>query len=268
MENNLIKVIGIMIKLRNFWVALAIGCAFSMGTTSCGDDDDEDEPKQEQVNKATEAGNVMKEVVDSYNIKGANLLDQATSMTKDQLQKLAETVVEYNKNKNNSEWMQTFLGTAASSEADKKATTDLLDDAISQLENIGVVMNEVTTKDLLDTFSEYFEGKDQLGEGEADGIKQGATHKDLFDAIYEEKLASIPATEEGLDQMFNVFQTLPADQQTELVNVVLAWANKSDDVAWQEGFLSGVSADAATQQGLKEKLDFLAKYKTYIAAMA
>ena len=43
MENNLIKVIGLMIKLRNFWVALAIGCAFSMGTTSCGDDDDEDE---------------------------------------------------------------------------------------------------------------------------------------------------------------------------------------------------------------------------------
>ena len=42
-QNNLIKVIGLMIKLRNFWVALAIGCAFSMGTTSCGDDDDEDD---------------------------------------------------------------------------------------------------------------------------------------------------------------------------------------------------------------------------------
>jgi len=258
-----------MIKLRNFWVALAIGCAFSMGTTSCGDDDDDDEPKQEQVDKATEAGNVMKDVVDSYNIKGGNLLDQATSMTKDQLQKLAETVVQYNKNKNNAEWMQTFLGAAASKEADKKAATDLLDDAISQLENIGVVMNEITTKDLLDVFSEYFEGKDQLGQGEADGIKQGATHKDLFNAIYEEKLASIPATEEGLDQMFNVFQTLPKNQQTELVNVVLAWANKADDAAWQEGFLSGVSMkNAADQQGLKEKLDFLAKYKTYIAAMA
>ena len=126
MINILIKVIGLMIKLRNFWVALAIGCAFSMGTTSCGDDDD-DEPKQEQVDKATEAGNVMKDVVDSYNLKGGNLLDQATSMTKDQLQKLAETVVQYNKNKNNSEWMQTFLGAAASKEADKKAAIDLLD---------------------------------------------------------------------------------------------------------------------------------------------
>lgn len=256
-----------MIKLRNFWVALAIGCAFSMGTSSCGDDDD-DEPKQEQVDKATEAGNVMKDVVDSYNLKGADLLDQATSMTKEQLQNLAETVVEYNKNKNNAEWMQKFLGAAASSEADKKATTELLDKSISQIENLGVVMDEITTQDLLDVFSEYFEGKDQLGQGEADGIKQGATHKDLFDAIYEEKLASIPATEEGLESMLNVFQTLPADQQKELVNVVLAWANKSDDAAWQSGFLSSVMSDSASQQGLKEKLDFLAQYKSFIAAMA
>lgn len=256
-----------MIKLRNFWVALAIGCAFSMGTSSCGDDDD-DEPKQEQVDKATEAGNVMKDVVDSYNLKGADLLDQATSMTKEQLQNLAETVVEYNKNKNNAEWMQKFLGTAASSEADKKAATELLDKSISQIENLGVVMDEITTQDLLDVFSEYFEGKDQLGQGEADGIKQGATHKDLFDAIYEEKLASIPATEEGLESMLNVFQTLPTDQQKELVNVVLAWANKSDDAAWQSGFLSSVMSDSASQQGLKEKLDFLAQYKSFIAAMA
>ncbi|MBR5209711.1 MAG: hypothetical protein IKV67_07640 [Paludibacteraceae bacterium] len=256
-----------MIKLRNFWVALAIGCAFSMGTSSCGDDDD-DEPKQEQVDKATEAGNVMKNVVDSYNLKGADLLDQATSMTKEQLQNLAETVVEYNKNKNNAEWMQKFLGAAASSEADKKAATELLDKSISQIENLGVVMDEITTQDLLDVFSEYFEGKDQLGQGEADGIKQGATHKDLFDAIYEEKLASIPATEEGLESMLNVFQTLPADQQKELVNVVLAWANKSDDAAWQSGFLSSVMSDSASQQGLKEKLDFLAQYKSFIAAMA
>lgn len=255
-----------MIKLRNFWVALAIGCAFSMGTSSCGDDDD-DEPKQEQVDKATEAGNVMKDVVDSYNLKGADLLDQATSMTKEQLQNLAETVVEYNKNKNNAEWMQKFLGAAASSEADKKATTELLDKSISQIENLGVVMDEITTQDLLDVFSEYFEGKDQLGQGEADGIKQGATHKDLFDAIYEEKLASIPATEEGLESMLNVFQTL-TDQQKELVNVVLAWANKSDDAAWQSGFLSSVMSDSASQQGLKEKLDFLAQYKSFIAAMA
>jgi hemoglobin-like flavoprotein len=256
-----------MIKLRNFWVALAIGCAFSMGTSSCGDDDD-DEPKQEQVDKATEAGNVIKDVVDSYNLKGADLLDQATSMTKEQLQNLAETVVEYNKNKNNAEWMQKFLGAAASSEADKKATTELLDKSISQIENLGVVMDEITTQDLLDVFSEYFEGKDQLGQGEADGIKQGATHKDLFDAIYEEKLASIPATEEGLESMLNVFQTLPTDQQKELVNVVLAWANKSDDAAWQSGFLSSVMSDSASQQGLKEKLDFLAQYKSFIAAMA
>ena len=254
-----------MIKLRNFWVALAIGCAFSMGTSSCGDDDD-DEPKQEQVDKATEAGNVMKDVVDSYNLKGADLLDQATSMTKEQLQNLAETVVEYNKN--NAEWMQKFLGAAASSEADKKAATELLDKSISQIENLGVVMDEITTQDLLDVFSEYFEGKDQLGQGEADGIKQGATHKDLFDAIYEEKLASIPATEEGLESMLNVFQTLPTDQQKELVNVVLAWANKSDDAAWQSGFLSSVMSDSASQQGLKEKLDFLAQYKSFIAAMA
>ncbi len=257
-----------MIKLRNFWVALAIGCAFSMGTSSCGDDDDDDEPKQEQVDNATEAGNVMKEVVESYNFKGGNLLDQATSMTKDQLQNLAETVVDYNKNKNNSEWMQTFLGAAASDEAGKKAATELLDEAISQIENLGVVMNEVTTKDLLDVFSEYFEGKDQLGQGKTGGIKQGESHKALFDAIYEDKLASIPATEEGLERMLNVFHTLPTDQQKELVNVVLAWANKSDDAAWQSGFLSSVMSDSASQQGLKEKLDFLAQYKSFIAAMA
>lgn len=256
-----------MIKLRNFWVALAIGCAFSMGTSSCGDDD-EDEPKQEQVDKATEAGNVMKDVVDSYNLKGADLLDQATSMTKEQLQNLAETVVEYNKNKNNAEWMQKFLGAAASSEADKKATTELLDKSISQIENLGVVMDEITTQDLLDVFSEYFEGKDQLGEGEEAGIKQGESHKTLFDAIYEDKLASIPATEDGLMSMLNVFQTLPVDQKTELVNVALAWANKSDDAAWQAGFLKGVAEDAATQQGIKDKLDLIAQYKDVLAAMA
>ena len=70
----------------------------------------------------------------------------------------------------------------------------------------------MTTKDLLDTFSEIFEGKEQLGEGEADGIAQGATHKDLFDAIYEEQLASIPATNEGLTQMVGVFSSLPENQ--------------------------------------------------------
>mgnify|MGYP003526036511 CR=1 FL=1 len=75
-----------MIKLRNFWVALAIGCAFSMGTTSCGDDDDEDEPKQEVNNVVTptEAGDLMKKIKKKSEEKGSNILAQATSMTKDQ----------------------------------------------------------------------------------------------------------------------------------------------------------------------------------------
>ena len=90
-----------MIKLRNFWVALAIGCAFSMGTTSCGDDDDEDEPKQEVNNVVTptEAGDLMKDIVKKSEEKGSNILAQATSMTKDQLVNLAETIIEYNNNK-------------------------------------------------------------------------------------------------------------------------------------------------------------------------
>ena len=89
-----------MIKLRNFWVALAIGCAFSMGTTSCGDDDDEDEPKQEVNNVVTptEAGDLMKDIVKKSEEKGSNILAQATSMTKDQLVNLAETIIEYNNN--------------------------------------------------------------------------------------------------------------------------------------------------------------------------
>lgn len=247
-----------MIKLRNFWVALAIGCAFSIGTTSCGDDDDDDEPKQEvNVVTPTEAGSLMKDVVDSYNLKGGNILAQAASMTKDQLQKLAETVIEYNNNKDNATWMQSFVGAAGSEDNAKKAA-DLLDEAISGLVDYGVVMNEITTKDLLDAFSEISSGSDQLGEGEADGIKNGATHKDLFDAIYEEKLASIPATNEGLAEMYGVFGSLPENQQKEMVSILLAWSNKSNDAAWKDGFLAGTGLDAASQQGLKEKLDFLA----------
>ncbi|MBQ8019729.1 MAG: hypothetical protein IJ263_04945, partial [Paludibacteraceae bacterium] len=77
-----------MIKLRNFWVALAIGCAFSMGTTSCGDDDDEDEPKQEVNNVVTptEAGDLMKDIVKKSEEKGSNILAQATSMTQHPLE--------------------------------------------------------------------------------------------------------------------------------------------------------------------------------------
>ena len=247
-----------MIKLRNFWVALAIGCAFSMGTSSCGDDDD-DEPKQEVNNVVTptEAGDLMKDIVEKSEEKGSNILAQATSMTKDQLQNLAETIIEYNNNKNNTSWMQSFVDAAGSEDNAKKAA-ELLDEAISGLEDYGVVMDEITTKDLLDTFSEIFEGKEQLGEGEADGIAQGATHKDLFDAIYEEQLASIPATNEGLSQMVGVFSSLPENQQKEMISILVAWSNKSQDEAWKKGFLEGTKLDAASQQGLKEKLDFFA----------
>lgn len=42
-----------MIKVRNFWLALAMGCAFSVGTISCDEEDDEDGPKQEE-NKTPE----------------------------------------------------------------------------------------------------------------------------------------------------------------------------------------------------------------------
>lgn len=248
-----------MIKLRNFWVALAIGCAFSMGTTSCGDDDDEDEPKQEvnDVVTPTEAGDLMKDIVKKSEEKGSNILAQATSMTKDQLVNLAETIIEYNNNKNNASWMQSFVGAAGSEDNAKKAT-ELLDEAISGLVDYGVVMDEITTKDLLDTFSEIFEGKEQLGEGEADGIAQGATHKDLFDAIYEEQLASIPATKEGMSQMVGVFSSLPENQQKEMISILVAWSNKSQDEAWKKGFLAGTNLDAESQQGLKEKLDFFA----------
>ena len=257
MINILIKVIGLMIKLRNFWVALAIGCAFSMGTSSCGDDDD-DEPKQEVNNVVTptEAGSLMKDIVKKSEEKGSNILAQATSMTKDQLLKLAETVIEYNKNKDNTAWMQSFVAAAASEEAGKEAV-ELLDEAISGLVDYGVVMDEITTKDLLDVFSEISGGSDQLGEGESAGIKQGESHKALFDAVYEDKLASIQPTAEGLGEMSKVFQTLSEGQQRELISIVVAWSNKSEDQAWKNGFLSGTGLDSASQQGLKEKLDFL-----------
>lgn len=249
-----------MIKLRNFWVALAIGCAFSMGTSSCGDDDDDDAPKQEQVNNVvtpTEAGSLMKDIVDNYSEKGINLFAQATSMTKDQLQKLAETVIEYNKNKDNAAWMQSFIA-AAASEKDGKQAAEMLDEAISGLVEYGVQMDEITTQDLLDAISEFSNGSDQLGEGESDGIKQGESHKTLFDAVYEDKLASIQPTTEGLGEMAGVFQTLSEGQQRELIGIVVAWSNKSDDQAWKNGFLAGTGLDSASQQGLKEKLDFLA----------
>lgn len=248
-----------MIKLRNFWVALAIGCAFSMGTSSCGDDDDDDAPKQEQVNNVvtpTEAGDLMKDIVKKSEEKGSNLFAQATSMTKDQLQNLAETIIEYNNNKNNASWMQSFVSAAGSEDNAKKAA-ELLDEAISGLVDYGVVLDEIKTKDLLDIISEISGGSDQLGEGESDGIKQGESHKTLFDAVYEDKLASIQPTSEGLGEMAGVFQTLTEGQQRELISIIVAWSNKSQDQAWKNGFLAGTGLDAASQQGLKEKLDFL-----------
>lgn len=258
-----------MVKLRSFWVALAMGCAISLGTTSCGDDD-EDEPQEQQNNQsATTSGTVMKDVVEKYKTNGSNLLDQATSMNKEELKGLADAVVEYNKNKNNSAWMETFKKTISSEEKEQNSAIDLLDKALEQISNVGVDMSEITSKDLLDVFNEYFEGKDSLGNGEADGMKQGATHQQLFNAIYEDKLAEIPATEEGLMQMMGVFNQLPANQKTELVNVALAWANKTDDEAWQNGFLAGVGLENPEyQQDLKAKLDLLAQYKSFLATMA
>lgn len=261
-----------MIKLRSFWVALAMGCALSMGTTSCGDDDDDDDqPKKEQVNKeeAKNDGTVMQEVVKNYTEKGSNLLDQATSMTSDELKQLATTVVDYNKNKDNAEWMESFLNSAAEDAAGKQAAKDLLDQSLAQIENLGVDLNEITSQDLLDVFSEYFEGSDALGEGKDAGIAQGETHKDLFNAVYEDKLAAIPATEDGLLQMMGVFSEMTEAQQRELVSVALAWANKSDDEAWKDGFLEGVGlTNPESKQGLKDKLDLLAQYKDILAAMA
>ena len=257
-----------MIKLRNFWLALALGCAFSLGTTSC--DDDEEEPKQE-VNKeaAKKDGTQMQEIVKNYTNKGSNLLDQATSMTSDELKDLAVTLVDYNKNKDNAEWMESFLAGVGPDQTSQQAAKDLLDQSISQIENLGVVMNEVSAQDILEVFSEFFSGTDSLGQGEADGMKQGATHQALFNAIYEDKLANIPATEDGLLQMMELLQELPANQKTELVNIALAWANKTDDEAWQTGFLAGVGlTNPDDQQGLKEKLDMIAEYKDFLAMMA
>lgn len=260
-----------MIKLRNFWVVLAMGCAFTMGTASCSDDEKEDEPTETtnaDVITSEEAGNVMKEVVEKYTKDGNNLLDQATEMTKDQLQNLAETVIEYNKNKDNSEWMEKFLAAVSPSEQGKQDAKDMLNQTISQIVEIGVDMKEITKDDLLDAFSQIFEGKDSLGNGEEAGRKYGETHAATIGAVYSDKFASIPADEDHLNDMMSVFKTLSESQKKEFVNVALAWANKSDDSAWQEGFLDGTGLNEDDQKELAVKLDFLAKYKSFLTAMA
>lgn len=263
-----------MIKLRNFWMILAMCCTVTLGTASCSDDDDDDDdtaPSQEQINQsATDAAKVMSEVVAVYKDSSSNLLAQATSMTQDELKALAQTIVEYNANKDNEVWLNAFLQNVSQDSIGKSAATEMLDETINKLEKFGVVMDEITSKDLLDAFSEYFSGKDTLGDGKEDGIAQGANYKDLFNAVYAEKLAPIDiTTEDGLMEMMGVFQTMDQSQQKELVNVVLAWANKSDDADWQEGFMSGIAlGDEASQADLVAKLNYLAQYKDFIAAMA
>lgn len=262
-----------MIKLRNFWVMLAMGCAFTLGTASCNDDDEkEDDPTETsdpEVISTEDAGDLMKDVVKKYNDMGQNILAQATSMTKDQLYNLAGTVIEYNKNKDNSVWMEKFLGSVSSNEGEKADAKNLLNEAIEKLVKVGVVMEEISVDDLLGFISSYNPGSDSHGQGEADGMKEGATHKELFDSIYEEKIAPIPATEEGIDEMVNVFKTLPKDQQNELIGIVLAWSNMSNDEAWKEGFLKGVEIqDDKAKTDLKEKLDYLASNIGKLAAAA
>lgn len=291
-----------MINLRNFWVALAMGCAVSLGTTSCDEDEEENQDtKKEQSNDKKDpasddkkdpannnnggdktpaadstqyttpeaSGETMKEIVNNFTDKGSNLIDQATSMTTEELKNLAATIIEYDKNKDNKEWKESFENKVGSSETATEAVK-MLDDVISKLvgEDVGVDMSEMTPDILVDAFKEFFTPKDEIGTGYDEGFKEGESHKATIAAVYDEKLASIPTDYSGLNTMVEVFRGLPADQQKEFVNVALTWANKEGDNEWKEGFLDGTGLNENDQKLLAEKLDFIAQYKTLIAGLA
>lgn len=255
-----------------------MGCVVTFGTTSCKEDEDET-PKQENKSNTndskkeesttlltpTESGEVMKDIVKNFQDNSSTILDQATSMTSEQLTNLASTIIEYGKNKDNEAWKDTFI-TAIGSESSEEAFV-LLDDVVNKLvKEVGVDMSEMTPEFLVDTFKEWFTPTDELGEGYKEGYKEGESHKALIDAIYDESFKSIPTNSDGLDQMIAYFGTLDKDQQKELANAAVTWANKSEegDEEWKNGFLAGTGLNEEDQALLREKLDFLAQYKTLI----
>lgn len=278
-DDNLLILIGTMVKLRNFWVVLAMGCAFSMGTSSCSEDDDDDSTKKEQKDKdddneapkeeqkdkdddenkeetvstPEELGESMKEIISKIDTEdGSSLLAQATQMTQSQLESLAETLVEYNKNKDNSEWMKSFLEKTGSDKNQDK-TVSLLDETIIKLEKEGVVMSELDKEILLEFAKEYFKGTDGYGTGKADGIKEGATHEKLFNEIYESKLKDVDVSS---PDMMNVVDGLTDSQTKELVSVILAWDSKKTDKDWRAGFIEGVNMKNPSDGAeLETKLD-------------
>ncbi len=262
-----------------------MGSVFSLGTVSCDDDDDEETKKEQKQdnpdsNKPSdnnnntpsspdknftpeESGAVMKEVVEKFNEKGSSIIDQATSMTSDQLTNLASTIIEYGKNKDNTEWKETFVKEAGSQEA-----VEMLDDVIKKLVgDIGVDITEITPSDLVESFKGYFKPVDELGQGYQEGFNEGESHKATIAAVYDEKFASIPTTPDGLTQMMGVFGALPEAQQKEFINAALAWANKEGDDEWKKGFLAGTGLNESDQKALGEKLDYLAQYKSVIMLM-
>lgn len=291
-----------MIKLRNFWVALAMGCAVSLGTTSCDEDEEENQDtKKEQSNDKKDpasddkkdpannnnggdktpaadstqyttpeaSGETMKEIVNNFTDKGSNLIDQATSMTTEELKNLAATIIEYDKNKDNKEWKESFENKVGSSETATEAVK-MLDDVISKLvgEDVGVDMSEMTPDILVEAFSKIVTPKDKLGKGYEEGFKEGESHKATIAEVYDESFASIPTDLSGLDPMMKVFQSLTDAQKKEFINVALTWANKEGDDEWKKGFLAGTGLSEKDQKVLGEKLDFIAQYKTILAGMA
>ena len=258
-----------MIKLRSFWVALAMGCVFSLGTTSCSDDDDDDnstkneqsdqkdDDKKQESSTPEELGESMKEIISKIDTEdGSSLLAQATQMTTSQLESLAETLVEYNKNKDNEEWMKSFLEKTGS-DKDKDKTVSLLGETISKIEEVGVDMSELDKETLLEIAKEYFKGTDGYGNGKTDGIKEGATHEKLFNEIYESKLKDVDVSSmDGMSGMMSLVEELSDSQTKELVSIILAWDSKKTDKEWRAGFIQGVNLkNPADGADLETKLD-------------
>lgn len=252
-----------------------MGCAVSLGTVSCSDDDDdtEDQKKEQKqdVPDSTpddkggdktpsepekdltpeESGAVMKDIVEVVNKGESSLLSEASAMTTEQLNGLASTIIAYNNNKDNAEWKEAFIKESGSSEV-----TRILDETISELENFGVDMSEITSKDLVEAFSGYFKPVDQLGQGYKDGMSEGATHEKLFNEVYDDKIAKLDVSD--FNACLTVFNSLTPAQQTELINVVTSWSNKENDEEWKSGFLKGVNVnDAAKEEHLRSQLDSL-----------
>ncbi len=261
-----------MIKLRNFWVVLAIGCAFSMGTASCSDDEEEQNPQEQNGNKDTnkpedqkqdapatqpeKLGESMKEVVAKIDIEEeSSLLKQATQMTSAQIETLAETLVEYNKNKDNKEWKDSFLGQAT--EEEKEKTVELIENTISKIEAEGIVMDELDKDILLEIANEYFKGTDGYGDGKKAGLEEGKTHEKLCNDLYYKYMTDLDfSTTEGMYAMMSVVTGLDSNQKGELMSIILAWDSKKDDKDWKSGFIEGVNLkDPAAAADMEEKLN-------------